>query len=129
MQLFISEEDKKGREGYLLKFDSLKDCHIFVTKSYPLPSPSTLINRTHEENSNVTNSIEKPSTKTTINSAIAVQSQACIAEFNKLIIYCQGIKLKEYNINKAQDLLGKLFFHHLKNTSSLFFPFRKSPII
>jgi hypothetical protein len=29
-------------------------------------------------------------------------------EYSKLIIYFQGVKLKEYNINKAQDLLGKI---------------------
>ncbi len=109
MQLCINDEDKKGREGYFLKFDSVKDCNIFVTKNSPVSSSSsTLINRTHEESSSLTNTIEKPLTKTTINTAISLQSQLCIAEFNKLIIYCQGIKLKEYNINKAQDLLGKL---------------------
>jgi len=108
MQLCINDEDKKGREGYFLKFDSVKDCNIFVTKNSPVSSSSTLINRTHEESSSVTNSIEKPLAKTTINSTISLQSQLWIAEFNKLIIYCQGIKLKEYNINKAQDLLGKL---------------------
>jgi len=108
MQLCIYEEDKKGREGYFLKFDTLKDYNIFQTKINPASSPSTLTNRTHDENSTSTNSIEKIPTKTTTPLTVAPQSQSSAVEFNKLIIYFQTVKLKEYNINKAQDLLGKI---------------------
>jgi hypothetical protein len=107
MQLWIYEEDKKGRDGYVFKFDTLTNCTTFVTKMCPLSPPSTLTNRTHDESSNTTNNMDKNAIKTTINPTAAHQSQLFIAEFNKLIIYCQGVKLKEYNINKAQDLLGK----------------------
>jgi hypothetical protein len=103
IQLCVYEEDKKGRNGYLLKFDSMKECTVFLTKICPVPP--ALTNRTLDE---MTSNMEKTPTKTAINTALVQQSQISVAEFNKLIIYCQGVKLKENNINKAQDLLGKI---------------------
>lgn len=55
----------------------------------------------------IASTIERTPTKLPANTAIAQQSQWCVGEYSKLIIYCQGVKLKELDINKAQDLLGE----------------------
>ena len=103
IQLCICEEDRKGLDGYFLKFDCSKDCRIFLSKighvaSLHLPSDDTI---------SIASSVEKTPTKTLANTSLPQQSQWCAAEYSKLIIYCQGVKLKELDINKAQDLLGR----------------------
>ena len=47
--------------------------------------------------------------------------QPVVLEYNRLIIYCQTVKLKELNINRTVDLLGHLFTFNgrEKNLSSL----------
>jgi hypothetical protein len=109
MQLCICDVDKKEYDGYFLKFDSLKECNIFLTKinSISFPSSST-INRSFDDISSISSGIEKTPTKNSMNTTSAHQSQWYMLEYSKLIIYFQGVKLKEYNINKAQDLLGKI---------------------
>ena len=106
IQLSNSEDEKKRCEGYLLKFDSTKDSELFIKKSSLISSLSSGTHRTHDDNISLISNSERLPTKMTITSSIIQQSQMGIAEFSKLIIYCQGIKLKEYNINKASDLLG-----------------------
>lgn len=107
MQVWIYEENKKSRDGYFLKFEGLKDYNIFITKVCPSLSSSS-INRSFDEISNISSTVEKTPTKTLSNTSIPVQTQMCISEYNKLIIYCQGVKLKDLNINKTQDLLEKI---------------------
>ena len=108
LRLSIYEEEyKKRRDGYCLKFDSMKDCNIFLNKIYIMSSPS-LSSSTNRLFDDTTSSLEKTPTKVTMNTTAAHQSQSYITEFNKLIIYCQGVKLKEHYINKAQDLLGNI---------------------
>lgn len=107
MQVWIYEENKKSRDGYFLKFEGLKDYNIFITKVCPSLSSSS-INRSFDEISNISSTVEKTPTKALSNTSIPVQTQMCISEYNKLIIYCQGVKLKDLNINKTQDLLEKI---------------------
>ena len=78
----------------------MKDLTIFLSKIYPISSSTALINRPHDGIS------DSPRGST----SSVFYDQTTITEFDKLIIYCQGIKLKLNGINKAQDLLGKLSF-------------------
>jgi hypothetical protein len=105
VQLYIYEEDKERHEGYFLKFKTPKDWKIFLSKIYP--APSSLVNSGANEMFGSTSSIGASSMKTTGSSIFYDQSQS--TELDKLIIYCQGVKLKDQNINKPQEL-GKLIF-------------------
>lgn len=120
MQIWIYEENRKGRDGYFLKFDTPKDYSIFINKVNPTSSLSSLTGRSFDDTSSISSSLERTPTKTPMNATAPYQTQMCIAEYNKLIIYCQGVKLKELNINKAQDLLGK-FENDLKLFIFFFF--------
>ncbi|CAF5136602.1 unnamed protein product [Rotaria sp. Silwood1] len=59
-------------------------------------SQDEMINSTHHLSTSLKKNIPAP--------ASPHQSQIFIAELNKLIVYCQSIKMKEHNINKVQDL-------------------------
>lgn len=107
IQLCVYEEDRKGLNGYFLKFDSSKDSKIFLTKISQVSSPGSLLHSVSDDTLSIASNLDKTPTKLSTNTAIVQQSQWCVGEYNKLIIYCQGVKLKELDINKAQDLLGK----------------------
>lgn len=104
------EEDRKGLQGYFLKFDSPKDGKTFLNQIGHVSSVVSLLHSASDDTISLASGIEKTPTKTLpTNSPLPQQSQWCAAEYSKLIIYCQGVKLKELDINKAQDLLGRKF--------------------
>lgn len=123
VQLSVYEEDKQNRpEGYFLKFTTSKEWNIFLSKICAESSP--LLGR--DETSSSMDNISASSIKTTGSSTFYNHSQ--VTELTKLIVYCQGVKLKEHNINKPQDL-GKLIDLYCPKNEVLFSCFSGSILI
>ncbi|CAF0755909.1 unnamed protein product [Rotaria sordida] len=104
IQYYIYDENRKRNEGYLFKFDTVKDCKMFSDILCPGSSQLLPINVPQDETINSMPSLSTAFKKHTIAPISHRQSQIYIGELNKLIVYCQCVKMKEYNINKAQDL-------------------------
>lgn len=94
VELLTNDEDKTKPHGYLMKFDSPKECQVFATRrGLTMPPESTQL---------------VPNPSRSKNNAISSESaRTYLAEYDKLIIYCQGVKLKDRDIARAHDLLGK----------------------
>jgi len=111
VELRFHEGNETRLHSYLLKFDSLREWQLFSTRRRSLSSSTGMPNRPHEDPSNKTNTTGTMNSKVTTHPSSSEQSRIYLAEFSKLIIYCQGVKLRELNVNKPQDLLGKLIFN------------------
>ncbi|CAF0880334.1 unnamed protein product [Rotaria sp. Silwood1] len=104
VQYYIYDENRKRNEGYLFKFDTVKDCKMFSETLCPGSSQLLSIHLSQDEMINSTHHLSTSLKKNIPAPASPHQSQIFIAELNKLIVYCQSIKMKEHNINKVQDL-------------------------
>lgn len=123
VDLLVSNEDVNSLATvYRLKFNSFFDWELFSDK---LGLPSATSPKVHQR---------KPSAGSTNSFGTVFQAKRCdshsslldvpqpmVLEYNRLIVYCQTVKLKELNINKTADLLGRVF-HRCRNFfSSRFF--------
>ncbi|CAF4047827.1 unnamed protein product [Rotaria sp. Silwood2] len=104
VQYYIYDENKKKNEGYVFKFDTVKDYKMFSEMLCPGSSQLLPISLPQDEIVNNMHSLSTGPKKLTPTPTSLHQSPTYIAELNKLIVYCQSIKMKAYNINKAQDL-------------------------
>ena len=89
----------------MFQFDSINDCGNFTSMCFPAPSP--LLSRArHNDDSSSTLSLSS-TCKTSAASLISLQqSQTCTTELDKLIIYFQGVKLKN-NFKEPKQLRGR----------------------
>ncbi|CAF1155473.1 unnamed protein product [Adineta ricciae] len=95
VELLTNDEDKTKPHGYLMKFDSAKECQVFATRRgliMPPESPPLGPNPSRSKNNAISNE----------------SARMYLADYDKLIIYCQGVKLKDRDIARAQDLLEKI---------------------
>ena len=109
-QLYIYEEDNVRHDGYLVKFDTEHDWNLFFQNLCRSTSSQMLTNQSNLVNPSRIDNLSANLTKLSTSPALFRRSLIYASELNELIIYFQGIKLKECNINKAQDLLGKVLF-------------------
>lgn len=99
-KLVVQEEQEQSKDKHLLlKFEDLKDLEAFLLLFKQRITP----NRPQQD---TLPSITCPE-KSQIKSNVPLQSSAGIQEFSQLIVYCQGMKLKDLCVNKASDLLAK----------------------
>ncbi|CAF1590759.1 unnamed protein product [Adineta ricciae] len=95
VELLTNNEDKAKPRSYLMKFDSAKECQVFATRRgliMPPESPPLGPNPSRSKNNAISNE----------------SARIYLADYDKLIIYCQGVKLKDRDIARAHDLLEKI---------------------
>ncbi|CAF3736689.1 unnamed protein product, partial [Adineta steineri] len=107
VELYTCEDNTKEFEGYLIKFKTWDDWLSFIIRRTSALSVVTN-NRPNDEILNKTQTLGINNSKLPASSKSVENSKFYLAEFNKLIIYCQGVKLKELNISKSEDLLDKI---------------------
>ncbi|CAF0762699.1 unnamed protein product [Adineta steineri] len=107
VELYTCEDNTKEFEGYLIKFKTWDDWLSFIIRRTSALSVVTNY-RQPDEIANKTPPLGINNPKLPASSKSVEYSKFYLAEFNKLIIYCQGVKLKELNISKSEDLLDKI---------------------
>lgn len=129
VQLCIYEEDRSTRvNGYRLRFDTMKDWEIFSTKICPSSGTKSPLRRRHASSNSLDSINTHLSGRTNSTSSILdAAGQQTATEYSKLIIYCQGVKLKVYNISRPADLHGKSIGLRRRKLRS--FSFREDQII
>ena len=99
-----------------MKFDSFKEWQAFsARRTSTLPS-STPSNRGQDDTISRASGIGMNPTKSSTYTSYSEQARIYLVEYDRLIVYCQGVKLKDRNVTKPQDLLGKRTFLHTPMT-------------
>ncbi|UJR35131.1 hypothetical protein I4U23_027902 [Adineta vaga] len=98
IELNTIDDEKTKPYGYLMKFNSSKECQVFVTKitsAFSIVPPKLPIVRPKPSRP-----INSPSTNE--------KAERYLADYDKLIVYCQGVKLRDRHVERPQDLLDKI---------------------
>lgn len=108
MEFHIAEDEGTKPGGYLMRFDSMKEWRTFWPRANAsITSPVSRKKRTPPDPFGTPPAPVVNPVKSSTYPSSSEQARLYLAEYYKLIVYCQGVKIKDRGITKPQDLLGK----------------------